>query len=240
MTSTIPDLAPILARVEHIVYEQECRAAGGDPIDRTGTYASMTGDELDAALNTEHRAACALIDDERAGASDLEDAHAYLHAAIETYADAIAREHEVQAPKESALAACDVARASAYIRSVIAYPRALAALDALDALETVATEYAHGAEAHMGKLGRVIDAAHHIGARVLPSGGAEPERTAVLVYLNAYIALRASARPDSSALARVAEALDGARARLLARYVESIDAAAALGAEVQRMGREAV
>lgn len=240
MPLTVPALAPILGRLEVIVYEQERRADGGEPVGETTTYTSRTADELDAALMTEYAAACDLITTARAEPDELDAARAYLHAGLDTYAEAVAREHEVRSPKEKTLAACDVARAGAYLRTVITYPRALDALDALDDIETVAAEYVHGTDAHMDKLYRLVDAAHRIGLQFLPGAAAEPERTAIVVYLNAYATLRASAHAEQhhDTLLRIADELEAARARLLARYIESVDAARHLSGEVRRLERE--
>ena len=65
MPLTVPDLAPILGRIETIVYEQERRTDGGERVGAPDTHTNMTTDELDAALIAEHESACALIDTDR-------------------------------------------------------------------------------------------------------------------------------------------------------------------------------
>lgn len=225
MPLNVPDLAPILARIESIVYEQERRIDGGEPVGAPDTISNLTDEQLDEALLNDEEAACDLIDITRMNEHERTRARAYLHAALMDYADAVNHENRVVNPRDKARAVSDLARTTEYARAIIIYPRALDVFEALDRVEDAANRHrgAHDTDEHMTTLAEAVDAMRDV--RHLGPEGADMERIEFVMTLGDYLSIqKAPVDFHQDTMLKVAAELDDTRAALAAAYVKALDA----------------
>lgn len=232
MPLNLPDLAPILARIEAIVYEQERRIDGGEPIGEPDEYADeltrMTEEQLHDAQHEAEERACELIDTAGMNEHERTRARAYVHTSLMDYADAINNENRVVNPRDKARAVCEVARVAERTRAIITYPRALELIDALDVVEGAAYRHhsAHDVDEHMTTLTEAVDKMRTV--RRLGPAGAEQYRIEFVMVLGDYYSMRhAPADFYRDTLLSVAAELDDARAELADAYVKALEAKAA-------------
>lgn len=225
----VPELAPILARIESIVYEQERRIDGGELIGEFDECAyeltRMTEEQLHDAQHEAEETACDLIDGTGMDKHERKRARVYVHTALMDFADAVNNENRVVNPRDKARAVCEVARVSERTRAIITYPRALELIDALDMAEGAAERHrnAHDPDEHMTTLTEAVDKMRTV--RRFGPAGAEQYRTAFVMLLGDYLNVRgAHVDYHRDTLLRVAAELDDARNELADAYVKELDA----------------